>query len=72
MPLDKSSSILEDIFSDAVSVGQVLTKKSRTGTFDIENKEDKIDFVIERFANFLKNHFNDNSKYYAIIDKELK
>ena len=63
---------INNIFIKAVSIGQVLTKKSRTGTFDIENKEDKIDFVIERFSKLLKNQFNDNSKYYALIDKELK
>ena len=60
------------IITNAVRIGQVLTKKSRTGTFDIENKEDKIDFVIERFSKLLKNQFNDNSKYYKMIDKELK
>ena len=63
---------INDIFIKAVNIGQVLTKKSRTGVFDIENKEDKIDFVIERFSNLLKNQFNDNSKYYALIDKELE
>lgn len=63
---------INNIITNAVKIGQVLTKKTRTSHFDIENKEDKIDFVIERFINFIKNKFNDNSKYYALIDKELK
>jgi hypothetical protein len=73
LPEEKPELIkINHIIQRSVNIGQVLTKKSRTGTFDIENKEDKIDFVIERFSNLLKNQFNDNSKYYAMIDKELK
>ena len=73
LPEEKPELIkINRIIINAVNVGQVLSKKSKTGVFDIENKEDKIDFVIERFSKLLKNQFNDNSKYYTIIDKELK
>jgi len=73
LPEDKPELVkINRMIEKITNIGQVLTKKSRTEIFDIENKEDKIDFVIERLVNLLKNQFNDNSKYYAMIDKELK
>ena len=57
---------------NALHTGQSLMKKAIPKKSDFENPEAKIDFILEKISNLIRNNLTDNSKYYKILEDKLK
>jgi hypothetical protein len=62
---------INDMVDTAVNSVNLL-KKINYKKSDIKNPQDKIDFVLEKIINLIKNNLNDNSRFYKMIETKIK